>query len=51
MTRIGLIPRKINQPTNQLTNQVLLWIRVNLGVMAMKENSTFIKAPGLKPCH
>ena len=28
-----------------------LWLRVDLGVMAMKEYSSFLKAPGLKPQH
>ena len=32
--------------------QVLpLWIKVDLGVMAMKGYFTFSKAPGLKPHH
>ena len=26
-------------------------VRVDLGIMAMKEYSTFLKAPGLKPHH
>ena len=32
--------------------QVLpLWVRMDLGVMTMKEYSTFSKAPGLQPLH
>ena len=28
-----------------------VWVRVDLGVMAMKGYSTFTKAPGLEPHH
>ena len=28
-----------------------LWVQVDLGVMAMKGDSTFYQAPGLEPYH
>ena len=28
-----------------------MWVRVDLGIIAMKEYSTFCKAPELEPCH
>ena len=43
----------VDMPSNQTKpNQVLpLWVRVNSGIMAVKENSTFLKTPGLEPHH
>ena len=39
------------KPTNQPTNQVLFQVRVDLGVMEMKEYSTFPKVQKLEFHH
>ena len=36
---------------NPNSNYVPLWVRVELGVMAMKENSALSRVPGLKLHH